>query len=844
MSLGLGFVAFIFSLVFSHYSNQQSRRAARRQKKRLEELENRGHLINTKSTDFVYPLIYGPGRVGGNRVYEATSGESQEVYGLYYHQILNIGMGPLNGIYREDDTIWTTTGTQLPTSNPPLIYLDGVLWTETNMVDNCYFEWFNGSSDQTLCTKLAGYVPQWNLLQRHKAYLYCRFTYDKDKFLGVPDVTVKVAGLKCYDPTAETISYTTNFALHVYDMLTRPKELGGLNLDNWMAAPPSSPRIDVSSVEDCRSYCETKGWKGGLVINENQDFVDNIDLILDCFRGDIITSYGNKFKMQYRDLNYESIAMDLEESDIVRRNNCAAIRIRPRATTFRRPNAIDANHFSSELNYQKHNYLYTDSDAISSDNDIRKLSINLLGLNDLDTLQKMLNYVLERARWGNAVDIEARHHTAQLEPGNLITLTHSDPNYSSQKLRVNSVSLGSNETVALSCEEEADALYDDSYNPAEIVRYVPEVVDLSSPPPGVINITIGEETFSVRGRTFTKLMVDFDPPANYPWFHHANIWLRKGISGDWKYITKAESDWEYALVDEGYSYYVKLQSVNILDIAEDFDSANTVSKEISGLLSVYPSDVSGFTAAAAGDKVSFHANNPGYTDIVGWEIRFGNSWDNAIFMTLLLDPSYIIAPVRPGTHTFWSAIKSNAGIYSETPKSVTVKIFISPGFSLAHNWSWDFTTGSHDNTEHDTYDSQDILKCSHTGGVLTGTWTSPTYDMTSIKKVRIWGDFTTEFIDSANTWTGISASTKTWTQIEATTKKWIDLIEFSSAAAIESTLYASENGSDWDEYDFFQILCAEVEARYLKIDVIITDPSDETNLYLYELDMYAYTGPT
>lgn len=855
------FQAFLFiaSLLYSHFSANQARREAKQRQRQLDKLNNRGHLVNSKSTDFVYPLIYGPCRVGGNKVYEATSGSGDQ----YYHMILNLGMGPLHGIYREDGSIYEATGSQIPAENPPLIYLDGVLWTETNMAANCYFEWFDGASDQSICATLAAAVPQWNLLQRHKAYLYCRFLYDRDKFLSVPEVTIKAAGLECVDPSTGATDYTTNFALHAYDMLTRPRVLGGLGIgtlgseeselftadgtllktagDVVITITGNGIRITAATVESCRSYCEAMGWTGGLVINQNQNFADNIGLILDCFRGDIIAS-GDSYKMIYKDLNYESVAMTLTDTDIVRRDGKAAIRIKPRSTAFRLPNAIEAVHFSEDLNYQKHTYLYADSAAVAADGDMRKTTINLLGLNDLPSLQSMLHYKLERARWGNVLTLEGRHSLAMLEPNDVIQLTHSLPNYTDQYLRVNSIGLSDSGTAAISAEEESLALYDDVYNPSELVRHVPPVIDLLDPPPSVINVVISEETDSTRLRTFTRLLVDFDPPEDYPYFDYAKIWLRKTDSGEWKYITKAETDWEYPLVQEGERYYVKLQSVNVAGVKEDFDSAYTVDLQVTGRLNNVPDDVTGMTAIATGDSVSIRANNPGYDDVAGWEVRLGAAWQGGIFLTLLNDPSYGIVGVRPGTHTFWMAIKSNAGVYSANPASASCRVMIPGWLTSAHTWSWDFTTGTHDNTEHDTYGGADVLKCSHTDGVLVGTWTSPSYDMGSLKSVRVWGDFLTTFIATTSTWEGVAPDPTTWADIYADAKTWAQIFQPTAAAQLKASLEFSENGSDWLSFAGMELLFAEVYARYLRKVIEITDPTADANLYLYELNMNAYTG--
>jgi len=828
----------IVSLASSSNARHKAQRARRKAEAALQNAQAQGQLVNAKSSEFRYPLAYGRCRLGGNRIYRATSGSGDR----YYHQILNIGMGPMEGIVRQDGTIYTTTGSQLPTGNPPLIYLDGELWTDTNMVGKCYFEWFNGADDQNICSTLSVAVPQWNLAQRHKAYLYMRLDYDRDKFLGVPDVTVVVAGLQCYDPTADAVAYTENFALHAYDMLTRPKVLGGLGLDNWMAAPPTTPRVDVDSVEACRSYCAAKGWTGGMPVNVDRDFVENVAAVLDNFRGDIITS-ANTFKMVLADLNYESTVMDLEESDIVRREAATQLKIRPAASTFRLPNALTARHYAGELNYISHDYFYADTAAIAADDgDVRKADIDMMGLNDLNTLQAMCSYQLERQRWGNLVSFEGRQKLMQLEPHDVITLTHALPGYAAQKLRVQSVGLSSAGTIAVTAIEEADNLYDDTYNPATLVRYVPPVVNLSDPPPSVYNVTISEATEVTRLRTFTKLLVDFDPPAEYPWFDYAKVWLKKG-TGAWKYITKAESDWEYALVQEGETYYVTLQSVNVAGVAEPFEAAYTAALAVQGLLTTSPANVTGFIAAATGDSVVLRANDPNPNDNNGWEVRLGDAWDGGLFVTRLNAPSKTFSGVRPGTHTFWMAQVSNAEVYSPNPVSATAVIYIPSGLTSDFSQTWDYTSGTFNNAAQDTYNSQNVLKCSHTGGVLAGDWTGPTYDRGGLAVVRVWVEFDSVFLATTSTWGGVLPSPNTWADAGVDTKTWAQIFQPTSAAQFKATLRYSENGSDWSELTGFELHFFEVYARYFQVKIEIVDPTADANLYIYPITMKSYTGP-
>jgi hypothetical protein len=71
----------------------------------------------------------------------------------------------------------------------------------------------------------------------------------------------------------------------------------------------------------------------------------------------------------------------------------------------------------------------------------------------------------------------------------------------------------------------------------------------------------------------------------------------------------------------------------------------------------------------------------------------------------------------------------------------------------------------------------------------------------------------------------------------------MEIFQPTEAGKVEAALKFSADGSNWSSVDFFQVLCAEVTARYLKVEIKLTDPTLDSNLYLQELNMAAYTGP-
>ena len=89
------------------------------------------------------------------------------------------------------------------------------------------------------------------------------------------------------------------------------------------------------------------------------------------------------------------------------------------------------------------------------------------------------------------------------------------------------------------------------------------------------------------------------------------------------------------------------------------------------------------------------------------------------------------------------------------------------------------------------------------------------------------------------------ADTVTWEAIDpAGDMTWTEIFDQTAAAQLKATLrYKELIGDSWTETDYFEILCAEIDAQYVSVVVTITDPTLDSNLYLKELNMAAYEGP-
>ncbi|MGA2332294.1 MAG: phage tail protein [Syntrophales bacterium] len=844
----------------------------------------RGQLLNVTSTQEPLKLIYGTTRVGINRAYVGTAGTKNN----NLHIIGNLGEG-------ESDSIYQITGVDQ-------IFLDEKLWNtfadSAALPDGTipgmtvHYEFFNGSASQLPCSTLNAAIPAWNEAKRYCTYIYVRLFYDENLYQGMPDVTVIVKGLKIYDPRIKSgvwmtgvqfaagvqwdlsaTAYSNNPALCARDFITRSSRRGGFGI-------PQS-RLDDQSFIDAANYCDAKGWTCNLALQSaTAAGIDSLTQILTTFRGAIVYSDG-RFKCRYRDLNYESPVMSLTEADVVEMTESTLKIIQP--SIFDTPNAVRVKFTNKDNKYQTDDYVVSDAVAIANDGDYREETVEILGIDNYPNAMKMGAYSLARFRINKEVSHQAGSRCMVLEAFDLIQLTHSIPGWNNKILRITSVSIDGDGLVALDYQEEDPSMYTDTYNASAHSWHDTVLPDpTSSAIPHVQNVTQAEEVYNYRGRSFTRWKINFDPPSSdvYPYWDYAEIWLQIG-SDPWKFETTSRSGYVLDPVQEGQSYGCKMVSVSVFGSKEDFAGAQYVTKNITGLTG-YPTAMTAITAIASGDGVSVFGNAISDPDVVGYELRLGMSWNSAVVVGTYLDPKINFKGVRPATLTWWIAPKNNAGRYALNPVSASCQVFYPANYTDKNTWSWDFTLGTFQNASHVIHNAQDALCVEHldsgpTWGQInkwaqgsawaagvgfepvgrwdgvnvswninaaygaTGIWTSPEYDLGSVKTVRVWGDFLMDFFNIANIWSALGPPSLKWTDIAAITKKWTDLFAGGAGGAqVTATIkWGNASGVYTGQADFFQLLAPEFTARYVQVIVTLTDPAAGGNVFLYKLNMKA-----
>lgn len=776
--------------------------------------QREGMQVNTCDNTIPLPLIYGTTRVGINRVYACVTGADNK----YLHVVGNVCEGEIKGIHE--------------VSGVPQIFLDDQIYTDYG--NKFYYEFFTGSATQGVCATLqaatAGEEYPWTDPKHYTAYIYCRFEYDENTWQGLPNITIVIDGLKCYNTVTTVTEYTSNPAIHAYDFLTRSSRRGGMEI--------ASSRINTTLVNEAISYCTEKGWTCNLCLRDEISAVDHFTSILATFRGALIYS-DSEFQIKYKDLNYESTVMNITENDIVEEGKSTLKIEQP--SIFDTPNSIRCRWTNPGKNYTEDDFILSDSEAISADGDLREKSYSLMGMNNPSNVGKMAAYLLERERLNKRASLVMGSRGMALEPHDLVTITHYWPGWTQKIFRCNAVMVSYSGDVALVLEEEESAFYNDAYDVMAEDYYDTNLPDPKAAIPSVTNVSLTEEVYYYRERSFTRLRLDFTRPMAtvYPFWDYAEIWVKIG-SGDYAFMTKATSDYVLDPVEEGKTYYIKIIGVNIWGGKEDFATGGyTVSKTIVGQDNI-PSNLASVVAISHGDSINVYAPELTEPDIKGYEIRIGEAWNGALFAGFNETPNFSLTGVRPGRHTVWIAALGNNGYYSTTPISKQVVVNYPPNYADVAAWSYDYSTGTHDNTEAHVYADVDCLRCAHTNGVLTGDWTSPEYDLTSKKKVRVWGDFLTHTESAEMLWSGVFTSDDTWNSKITSSSRWYEIFTPTTSGRLTAKLYYGDVSGALTEYvDRFELFCPEVEAQYLQIFIQIVDPALTTYSYVEELKMKA-----
>lgn len=592
------------------------------------------------------------------------------------------------------------------------------------------------------------------------------------------------------------------------------------------------------------------------------------DMLLAC-RCALVKS-GGIYKLYYLDTSLESVDMDLTEDDVIEGTLSVSA-----PGSFGKGNKYKFQFYNAEINYKLDEVVITTADYDPEVDEENEVSTELLGITNRKRAVEMATYLVNRSTIDKTISFVATEKASRLDPYDIITLTHSVPGWYQKEMRVVKMEYNPNYTVSLVCQEERDNIYSPTVKVSAHSDYDTNLPDPKENCPEVIDVSLSEEEYSYRGRSFTRIYCTFGRPvdeygAEYPWYKYTQVWISFDAD-NYEHIFNVTDSFHYENVEEGKTYYFKLRNITISDNygTTSLGDLQTYSITIQGVLDQNSGKVTDITS---GDVIAINSDDVltvkaeevtgDYSDNIDtYEFRLSpdteSDWYGSLFIGTSSNGTLDISGIRPSNsefingstvkHRVWCSPKSLTGRYSTNPRYVDIAVPLPSGKVEYQYFYVAQGTGTHSNTEFVDIGGGDyVLRVDHTGG-LSGTYVNAEIDLgagAEDEVFEIWGDFVTNFTKTNPTFDNIFGTTS-WEDNKAgfMDNSWDDIFLTSNAAlpTIQATL-AWDNTSHSGDTDitnytysnknFFMRRVRTSNCRYLRVKIEITDPADNAYLRL------------
>lgn len=600
----------------------------------------RGALLNKQSNVEPLPIIYGERKVGGTRVFVATSG----IDNTYLYIVLALCEGEVNSIGN--------------------VYINDVLSTDSKYSGLVAINKYVGTDTQAADSMLTSAGVGWTSSHQLKgvAYLAIRLQYNQDAFGGgLPNITAIVQGRKVYDPRTALTAYSDNPALCLRDYLTNSRYGKGL----------SSSLIDDTSFGDAADFCDTTVTKYtgapsdepiftcNTILSTGNTLFQNVQALLSSMRGMMPFSNG-VYNLIIQD-DYSS-SFDFTTSNII---GGIQITASPKSKQY---NRVTAKFTNPDANWQQDTVTWPDSGSseytsfLTADNNIELTTqINLPCTTDYYAARDIARIVcLESRNSKLVVSLTATSEALQCAVGDVVTVTHPTPSWTDKEFMVTSLQLMESGEVKVVMREHTAANYPWSTDAAQ-----PSLGSSTLPDPFTVqppsNLTVTETTVVAQdGTLLPSLRINWDASTDRFVTQYEVQWLGTSLedygaigeasdeSVSWGLITEADPTVEdYGSITDAIPadapvynsifvtntqyvitgitpadvYNIKVRAINELGVRSDFVSIEGIAEGDT----TPPAVPENLTAVGGLREITLSWTNPSDADFYYVEI-----WENTV----------------------------------------------------------------------------------------------------------------------------------------------------------------------------------------------------------------------
>lgn len=652
----------------------------------IDALDNKykGVLVNKQSNIASIPVIYGQRKVGGTRVFMASSGTDNE----YLYIVLILCEGEIHSI---DD-----------------VYINDVLSSDSKFSGLVTINKHLGSDSQAADSTLVAGNVGWT--SNHKlsgvAYLGVRLKWDQSTFGGVPTIHAVVQGKKVYDPrtsTTATSALSSNPALCLRDYLTNVRYGKGLTssfIDDGLFIAAAN-KCDAL-VTPYSGGSNQKIFECNAVIDTGKSVLSNARNLLSGMRG-LMPFREGKYSLIIEDQG--SSVFDFDESHIIGglsiQSESKKTKFNRVIATFPNPNAnwqMDQIEYPVAGSAEEQGYLTEDGGVELH------MNLDLPSTTNIYTAQDIAKMALLRSRNGLILSFTSTSEALNVSVGDIISVTHSTPVWDKKPFRVLKLSLNSDGTVGLSLVEHQDSIY-----PWSSKTQADDIPDTNLPDPFSVIApgipSVNEEIYVTKSGAGVKAK------AVLGWVASTDAFVNKyeiqhKLSGSSKYIHSGEStdtDFEVLDIAPG-SYYFRVRSLNALGVPSEW--SETLLTEISGLSepplaleNFSAQNVSSLTILTWDQSEDIDVRIGGHIEVRHSSLIAGAGWSTSVSVgnSILNGTSTLaVLPFQIGTYIVRAT--DSSGIQSEISSVVTlgdtVQAFANVDTLQAHP----LFLGTHDDT--------------------------------------------------------------------------------------------------------------------------------------------------
>ena len=601
---------------------------------------SRGYSLNGESGSAVdHQIIYGTARVGGVRLYDASTGGNKE----YLHRIIAFAGHRIQSyeqIYLNDEVV-TLDGSGNVTS--PARYngyvrIKSYLGTTTQTADTDLIS-------ETL--SLPENEGRWTSAHRLRniAYLYVRFKYNQDAFPnGIPVVSATIKGKRVYNPDTTVTEWTDNPALCLRDYVS-----SAIGLEQ-----PDS-RIDDTSVIAAAAICDDP-------VGSDKRYTCNGSFVTSLspsqIISDILSSMGGLFwysqgKWRMKAAKYITPTVTLDEGDL--RSGISLSTRHSRRNNF---NKVKGTFRGSETDWQTADYpTVTDSAFLTADNNIENVvDVPLPFTSDSVTAQRLANIFLRRNREQLTFSASFGLKAFQVQVGDFVYINNTRFGWSNKVFEVTTWTFGLVDGLDLQVQmtlreisEAVFTLFDASIfennNTSLPSAFYVEPVGLVVT--GEVRI-IKESLTDVIIATVTATQ-----PDNV---ERVEVQFKKTADTKWTVIGVGDlGDYEAIAVDPSTTYDIRARSYSFLGVKSEWTYRNAFQPVGSA---EPPSNVTGFSANLNGGVINLAWTAVPDLDLSYYLIRHAVEESGATFansttaVEKVSRPATSVAiPTRPGTYS-------------------------------------------------------------------------------------------------------------------------------------------------------------------------------------------------